>query len=478
MNKFADFGLLASLVRTLTDQKITKPTEVQNNTIPMIMGGKPVVGVAETGSGKTLAYALPLLHALKTLENDGEEVTAEASPRAIVMVPTRELGEQVSKVFKTLTHDTRLRVRPALGGMAMEQARRNVSGCFEILLATPGRLVQLMDADQINLTDVRLLVFDEADQMVDQGFLNDSKKIYHACPQNVQLSLFSATVSPAVQDLINDLFEDAEISRSSGSGKVAKSLTTKNLIVKDGDRWAHMDKILAKPLDGGTIIFTNTREQCDKLAKDLEAKGVQVAVYRGEMEKNDRRQNLRKFAKGEVKYLVATDLAGRGLDIPSVDCVINFHLPRQMENYLHRAGRTARAGRPGTVINLVTERDEFLFGKLEGRKVTAIDSTKYNSHPRAQQAKIEAAKKAATAKGGKSAGGAKAAAPAGGKKSLEKPVGKPTAGKTVAAKPTGKPAAKPAGKFAGKSTGKSSEKTFDKPFAKSKPKKKMGFQRG
>ena len=130
MNKFADFGLLASLIRTLTDQKITKPTEVQNKTIPLIMSGQPVVGVSETGSGKTLAYALPLLHALKTLENEGEEVPAEASPRAVVMVPTRELGEQVSKVFKTLTHETRLRVRPALVGMAMEQARRNVSGVF------------------------------------------------------------------------------------------------------------------------------------------------------------------------------------------------------------------------------------------------------------------------------------------------------------------------------------------------------------
>lgn len=398
MNNFTNFGLLPSLIKTLTEKRITKPTEIQNNTLPLLMSGQSVVGVSETGSGKTLAYALPMLHLLKSLEDGDQPVTAESSPRAIVMVPTRELGEQVSKVFKTLTHDTRLRVRPALGGMAMEQARRNTSGEFEILLATPGRLAQLMDMDKVDLKDVRMLVFDEADQMMDQGFLADSNKVYYSCPKDVQLALFSATVSPAVQDLINDLFSDAEVVRSSGSGKVVKSLTTKNLIVKDGDRWAHLDKLLSQKVDGGTILFTNTREQCDKLAKDLEAKGFEVAVYRGEMEKNDRRTNLKKFADGKIKFLVATDLAGRGLDIQNVDRVINFHLPRQMENYLHRAGRTARAGRKGTVINLVTERDELLINKLEGRGgKREIDSSKYNSHPRAK-AKTTVAKKPVAAK--------------------------------------------------------------------------------
>ena len=150
MAKFSDYGLLDSLVKTLKSNQIATPTEIQNNAIPTLMGGQSVVGVAETGSGKTLAYALPLLHILKTLENDGEEITENSKPRAVVMVPTRELGEQVSKVFKTLTHDTRLRVRPALGGMTMEHARRNTSGPFEILLATPGRLIQMLQLKYID----------------------------------------------------------------------------------------------------------------------------------------------------------------------------------------------------------------------------------------------------------------------------------------------------------------------------------------
>lgn len=403
MNTFADFGLLASLSRTLKDQKIQKPTEVQINTIPLIMGQQSVVGLAETGSGKTLAYALPLLHMLKTLEDGGDPVTAESSPRAIVMVPTRELGEQVAKVFKTFTHDTRLRVRMALGGMAMDQARRNTAGAFEILLATPGRLVQMMDLDFINLTDVRMLVFDEADQMMDQGFLPDSNKIYYSCPKDVQLALYSATISPAVQELINNLFAAAEVYKSAGSGKTVKTLVTQNRTVKDGLRWPVLEKILKEPIEGGTILFTNTREQCDKLAKELTEKNYPIVIYRGEMEKNERRTNLKKFTSGQIKLMVATDLAGRGLDITNVDRVINYHLPKQKENYLHRVGRTARAGRKGLVVNLVTERDERLMAELEGRKYSPKEAPKGTSN---QTAAPKSSGKSAS--GGKPKAGLKA----------------------------------------------------------------------
>jgi superfamily II DNA/RNA helicase len=368
MNSFTDFGLLPSLLKTLKEKLLLKPTEIQTNIIPLMMGGQSVVGVSETGSGKTLAYALPLLHLLKSFENDGRPVKEENTPRAVVMVPTRELGEQVSKVFKTLTHDTRLRVRPALGGMTLEQARRNTAGPFEILLATPGRLVQMIERELINLTDVRVLIFDEADQMMDQGFLPDSNFVVGTCPKDLQLALFSATVSTAVQTLMNDLFSSAEVIRSKGSGKVVSSLTTKNLTVEDGKRWPLFEKILAQPVEGGTIVFANTREQCDKLAKELTDKGFPCLIYRGEMDKNERRMNLKKFRDGKVNLLVSTDLAGRGLDLENVGRVINYHLPKEMENYLHRAGRTARAGRKGLVINLVTERDQRLISQLEGNK--------------------------------------------------------------------------------------------------------------
>lgn len=371
MNAFSDFGLLHSLLSTLKDQRIHKPTEIQSQVIPLMMSGQSVVGVSETGSGKTLTYALPILHALKNLELENKSIVDTAAPRAIIMVPTRELGEQVGKVFKTFTHTTRLRVRMALGGMAFEQVRRNVEGSFEILLATPGRLAQLLGQELLFLHDVRMLVFDEADQMLDQGFLPDSDAIVASCPEHIQLALFSATISKTVQDLINSLFQKAEIVKSSGSGKIVKTLITKNRIVQDGKRWPLLEKILKEPLkkdQSGTILFTNTREQCDKLVEELRSKGFDCTFYRGEMDAAERRANLKKFRSGAVSLLVSTDLAARGLDVPLVGRVINYHLPKQMENYMHRVGRTARAGHSGLVINLVTERDQPLIDRLEGRK--------------------------------------------------------------------------------------------------------------
>jgi ATP-dependent RNA helicase RhlE len=369
MNSFTHFELLPSLQKTLADKKILIPTEIQKLAIPMLIGRLSVVGVAETGSGKTLAFALPILNLLKRLEDQGEPVKVACRPRAIIMTPTRELGEQVSKVFKTFTHNTRLRVRPALGGMPFEQVRRNISGPFEILLATPGRLVQLIERKLIDLTDVHMLVFDEADQMLDQGFLTDSNLIVATCPKEAQLAMFSATVSTSVQELMNTLFVNADVIRTTGSGKTVSTLRTENLAVIDGKRWPLFQHILSKPMKGSTLVFTNTREQCDKLAKELTNKGYFCAVYRGEMEKEERRANLKKFREGKIDMLISTDLAGRGLDLENVARVINYHLPQQLENYIHRVGRTARAGRPGLVVNLVTERDQRLMSQLDGKKV-------------------------------------------------------------------------------------------------------------
>jgi superfamily II DNA/RNA helicase len=281
-----------------------------------------------------------------------------------VIVPTRELGEQVTKVFKLFTHDTRVRVRSVLGGTTLEIAKRNISGPFEVLVATPGRLIQLMDRNLVSLEDVRLLVFDEADQMLDQGFLKDASALVAACPDERQLVLFSATVSAAVQELIKELFGDAEVVQSAGSNKVPATLITENRAVKDGLRLPLLEKVLSNKVEGGTLIFTNTREQCDRLAEELKKSSHRYAIYRGEMDKVERRANLRAFRDGKIELLISTDLASRGLDVEHVGRVINYHLPQQIENYIHRAGRTARAGRTGLVINFVTDRDQPLVKQL------------------------------------------------------------------------------------------------------------------
>lgn len=368
MSNFQAFALMDSIQTTLAEKGLTEPTEIQRRAIPALLGGKSVVGVAETGSGKTLTFALPMLHHLKSLENEGDRIAKDGRPRGLVVVPTRELGEQVTKAFKPFTHDTRLRVRAVLGGTTAEQAKRAVAGPFEILVATPGRLLQFVEQKLVNLSDVRMLVLDEADQMLDQGFLTDAIRIATACPPERQLALFSATVSPTVQELMKKLFEHAEVIRSSGSQKVVATLKTRNVRVPDGKRLPHLEKVLAEEVEGGTLIFVNTREQCDTVFQEMLDRKEKCAIYRGEMDKQERRRNLKDFRDGKINYLISTDLAGRGLDVDHVGRVVNYHLPKGMDNYLHRVGRTARAGREGLVINFVTERDQELIDRLEEGK--------------------------------------------------------------------------------------------------------------
>lgn len=364
MNLFTDLTLLPTLQASLAEHGLVTLTEIQRRALPAMLAGRSVVGVAETGSGKTLAYALPILHGLKSLEDAGDRIVDVARPRAVVIVPTRELGEQVSKVFKPFTHTTRLRVRTVLGGTDIDVAKKNIAGAFEVLVATPGRLVKLLNRGLVRFDDVRVLVFDEADQMLDQGFLPDATHIIGACPPARQMALFSATVSPPVQSLMTRLFAGAEVIRSEGSHKVVATLKTINRDVVLGQRVPLLEKVLAETVVGGTILFANTREQCDTLALELTKLGRRCVVYRGEMDKVERRANLKEFRDGKVDLLVSTDLASRGLDLEHVGRVINYHLPKEMENYIHRVGRTARAGRSGVVVNFVTERDRDLIALI------------------------------------------------------------------------------------------------------------------
>ena len=363
---FSDFSLLPTLVDSLAAQAITDPTDIQQRTLPELLGGASLVGVAETGSGKTLAYVLPMLHKLKTLENNGSAVSKNGHPRGVVLVPTRELGEQVCKVFKTLTHSTRMRVRSVLGGAARKIAKRNVNGAFEVMVATPGRLTQLLDDHHLHLADVRMVVFDEADQMLDPGFRPVARRIVRACPHSAQVVMFSATLPKELEATAADLFHTTPVYiRTRGSRRLVKTLRVENRQVTDGVRFDVLQAIFKKDKTSGTVLFANTRAQVDQVAAWLEDLGVSHLALRGELDPKEQRANLQRFRDGEVHALLTTDLGGRGLDIDRVERVINVHLPKDLDNYLHRAGRTARAGRDGLVINLVTGRDQDLMNLVK-----------------------------------------------------------------------------------------------------------------
>ncbi len=361
---FADLPLLPSLHDSLTALQLDTLTDVQEQALPLLLERKSVVAIAETGSGKTLAYVLPVLDRLKRMEDDGNPVTTGSEPRALVIVPTRELGEQVAGVFKSMTHTTRLRVRTVLGGQKMKMNRESVAGAFEVLVATPGRLERIVESGELSLAAMRVLVLDEADQLLDLGFVPTVMALVRGVPSQCQLALFSATMSPAVEELVGRAFHDATRVTTAGRGKVVASLKTRHVPVPDGRRAEALRAVLAEPVEGSTMLFANTREQCEALATWLREEGRTCVVHRGEMDPIERRKNLRAFREGGVDLFLTTDMGSRGLDIDHVARVINVHLPRQLENYLHRVGRTARAQRPGLVVNLVTPRDAPLLAQL------------------------------------------------------------------------------------------------------------------
>ncbi|MDG1483142.1 MAG: DEAD/DEAH box helicase [Myxococcota bacterium] len=373
MSAFSSTPLLPTLVESLSEQGLVQPTEVQSQTLKPLLDGRCLLGVSETGSGKTLAYVLPMLHSLKTLELNGSSVSKPRRPRGLILVPGRELGEQVSRVLKGLTHRTRLRVRTVLGGSAKKVARRSVAAPFEILVATPGRLTQLLDSGDLSLKDVRTLVIDEADQMVDPGFLPVAQRILKSCPPKVQVVLFSATLPSSLDGVISSLFPSAPVRvRTHGSTRLVATLKTINRNVVGGDRKSALLQVLSEGASSaGTMVFVNTRAQLDRVSGWLSNAGLAHSSYRGQMERQERRISLAKFRSGEVDVLITTDLGGRGLDIERVERVVNVHLPKDLDNYLHRVGRTARAGRAGVVVNLVTQRDHLLLTKVRRREERA-----------------------------------------------------------------------------------------------------------
>ena len=369
MPSFSDYPLLPSIKASLVEQGLTTPTDIQAHAIPELLKRRSLVGVAETGSGKTLAYVLPMLHHLKELESADAPVADAGRPRGIVLVPGRELGEQVGRVFKSLVYGTRLRLRLAITGTAKQVARQNVNGDFEILVATPGRLRQILVGRKLRLDDVRVLVFDEADQLLDPGFLPIAARIVRDCPATVQLVMFTATMQESLRAIVKDLFGEKPLQiETRGSQKVVRTLKTDNRKVEHGRRIEVLSKVLREHPDQGTLLFANTRAQCEVIAEWLDTEGIAYVRYMGEMDRTERRRNLASFREGKVSLLLTTDLGGRGLDIERVDRVVNVHLPKEVDNYLHRVGRTARAGRKGTVVNLVTERDNPLLAKLKRRE--------------------------------------------------------------------------------------------------------------
>jgi superfamily II DNA/RNA helicase len=355
---FADLGLSSEVLKAVSDAGYTAPTPIQEQAIPHVLTGRDVLGCAQTGTGKTAGFTLPMIDILAAGR------ARARMPRSLILEPTRELAAQVSNAFETYGKHHKLSMALLIGGESFTDQERKLDRGVDVLIATPGRLIDLFERGKILLSDVKILVIDEADRMLDMGFIPDVERIVGLLPRIRQTLFFSATMPPEIRRLADAfLMNPKEISvtaPASPAERVAQHLIT----VDPADKRETLRRLITNEDVKNAIIFCNRKRDVDILHRSLVKSGLNAAALHGDMPQSKRTATLERFKEGEIRLLVASDVAARGLDIQGMSHVFNFDVPIHAEDYIHRIGRTGRAGRDGRAFTLATPED--------GRFVAAI----------------------------------------------------------------------------------------------------------
>jgi superfamily II DNA/RNA helicase len=343
---FAALGLDARLVEALAGRGITEPFAIQARAMPDALGGRDVLGRAETGSGKTLAFGLPLLSRIARMGGR----PAPRKPRGLVLVPTRELAQQVARVLTPLGRAIGVSLMTVYGGVPIGRQIARLAGGVDIVVATPGRLIDLLERNACTLADVAITVLDEADHMADLGFLPSVTRILDETPAGGQRLLFSATLDRGVDNLVRSYLTDPALHAVTPEVVAGDAADHSLLVLSAEDKVAVVAEIASRP--ARTLIFVRTKHGADRLARQLDRAGVSAAAIHGDRNQNQRQRALDAFAAGHPRVLVATDVAARGIHVDDVELVVHFDPPNDHKDYLHRSGRTARAGASGLVVSL------------------------------------------------------------------------------------------------------------------------------
>ncbi len=348
MTDFKSLGLSDRLLERLAEQSLSEPTPIQAKAIPVVLEGRDVMGLAQTGTGKTAAFGLPIIQMLTAQRRR----PAPRAVHALILAPTRELAKQIEASLAKFAQGTPTRITVVTGGASLNaQADRLSKGC-DILVATPGRLIDLMDRRAVTLSDVRFLVLDEADHMLDMGFIHSLRKIARLIPEERQTLLFSATMPKLMAEVADSYLKDAVRIEVSPAGKPVERIAQGVHFTTQGDKAKVLEDYLLKHRDERAIVFARTKHGAEKLMKLLVSWGYEAASIHGNKSQNQRDKALAEFKAGVLNVLVATDVAARGIDIPKVAHVYNYDVPNVPENYVHRIGRTARAGLEGRAVTL------------------------------------------------------------------------------------------------------------------------------
>ena len=361
MTSFDELGLIAPIMRVLEAESYVTPTPIQSRAIPRLLAGRDLLGIAQTGTGKTAAFGLPLLQKLRT---DMRVVKARAT-RALILAPTRELALQIDTSLRSYGRGLKLRHCVVFGGVSQHRQVQELAKGVDVLVATPGRLLDLIAQRHLRLDEVEVFVVDEADRMLDMGFIRDVRRIVALLPKERQSMLFSATMPDDVVKLVGDMLKQPERIEIAPQSRPAERIEQRVLYTEGRQKRGILISLLRNPEVKRAIVFTKTKYGANKVAETLEKAGICAEAIHGNKSQNARQRALARFRSGEAPILVATDIAARGIDVDEITHVINFELPNEAESYVHRIGRTARAGASGIAISLVDETEHGLLRQIE-----------------------------------------------------------------------------------------------------------------
>ncbi len=361
---FASLGLKEPILRGVRAAGYERPTDIQAGAIPKILAGVELIGLGQTGSGKTAAFGLPMLDRL---------CGGEPGLRGLIIVPTRELCVQVAENLRTYASHAGLHVCTAFGGVDMSIQESAFKRGLDVLVACPGRLIDHLERRNLSLEKVEMVVLDEADRMLDMGFMPQIRRIFLRLPQERQNLLFSATMPKEVEGLVNDFLPNAERVQIGSRSQTAKTITHRFAAVNAHDKQHALERLLQRE-SGRVLIFVNKKIGCERLGNALKRTGLPADAIHGDKSAEARHGCLQAFARGKTRFLVATDVAARGIDVDDIELVVNYDFPLALEDYVHRSGRTGRAGKTGRCLSLVAPMEKRLHAvvaaHLQGKEVT------------------------------------------------------------------------------------------------------------
>ena len=378
--KFSEYDISPEIKRNLETLGFVKPTDIQFKAIPPILKGEDVLAIAQTGTGKTAAFAIPVIYLL----HEQKRSKTPDGVKCVVMVPTHELAIQINEVFQQLSRYTRVNSFAIFGGVEQQPQIEKLEKGIDILVATPGRLFDLVSQGFLKLNVVEFLILDEADHMLDLGFIRDIQDLIKFLPRNRQTLFFSATINEKIKDLAYSLVRNPIRIHVSPKDPVAKNINHSMAFVEMDDKRFFLERVISENPDSKILVFVRTKIRAERVSAAMERVGIKSMTIHGDKDQKDRLIALEQFRSGEVKVLIASDVTARGIDIPMVDYVINYDLPEKAENYVHRVGRTGRGTQKGNAVSFCSTEERPILEEIESYlekpiKVLEIDKSEYSA---------------------------------------------------------------------------------------------------